>query len=209
MENLQELYDFYITTNPSSGKVSAATTMLIHICRALNFDMTEEITPEYFIDIPEALDDFYRLAPNKAIQDKSILAEMIGHYGPRDGWGEVVDILLAEKDLNLRQFTLHSLEIYGHKHPELIIPYLNRFISTSDEIMREVAAHIYAAFLCDSKLARNDDVLNAVKDIKNQVFLRDIYMAILDLKNSNETDVDPELCKLRVLWMEKELLADT
>jgi hypothetical protein len=75
--------------------------------------------------------------------------------------------------------------------------------------MREVAAHIYAAFLCDSKLARNDDVLNAVKDIKNQVFLRDIYMAILDLKNSNETDVDPELCKLRVLWMEKELLADT
>jgi hypothetical protein len=207
MDNLQELYDYYITTNPSSGKVSSATTMLIHICRALNFDMTEQITPEYFVDIPGSLDDFYRLAPNKAIQDKSILAEMIGYYGPRDGWEKVVDILLEEKDLNLRQFALHSLEIYGHQNPELIFPYLNRFISSSDEIMREVAARVYASFLCDKQLSQGNVVENEVKKINNQVFLRDIYMSILDLKNSNEKDVDIATCKERITWMEKDLLS--
>ncbi len=207
MENLQELYDYYIATNPSSGKISAATTLLIHICKALNFDMTEQITPEYFSDIPAALDDFYRLSPNKAIQDKSILSEMIGRYGPRDGWEDVVEILLKEKDLNLRQFALHSLEYYGHENPQMVIPYLNRFISTSNEIMREIAAHVYASFLCDENLKSADIVMDTVKKINNQLFLKDIYMAILDLKKSREKGVNLKLCDERIKWMEGEILS--
>ena len=206
MDNLQELYDYYITTNPSSGKISSATTLLIHICKALNFDMTEQITPEYFADIPASLDDFYRLSPNKAIQDKSILAEMIGRYGPRDGWEKVVEILLDDKDLNLRQFALHSLEYYGHEDPAVVLPYLNRYISSSNDIMREIAAHVYASFLCDSKLAANEQLIKEIKKINNSLFLNDIYMAMLDLNKSHEKGVDLKLCDERIKWMEEEIL---
>jgi hypothetical protein len=207
MDNLQELYDYYIATNPSSGKISSATTLLIHICKALNFDMTEQITPEYFADIPASLDDLYRLSPNKAIQDKSILAEMIGRYGPRDGWEKVVDILLEDKDLNLRQFALHSLEYYGHEKPEVVIPYLNRFISTSNEIMREIAAHVYASLLCDKQLASHETLITEIKKINNRLFLQNIYMAILDLKKSKEKGLDIQICDDRIKWMEEEIIA--
>jgi len=206
MNNLQDLYDFYIKINSSSGKISSATTLLIHICKALNFDMTEQITKEYYAEIPSSLDDFYRISPHKAIQDKSILAEMIGRYGPRDGWEKIVEIMLEEKDENLRQFALHSLEYYGHKHPESIIPYLKQYIFTTNEIMKQISAHVFAAFLCDKDQKSMEIVIDEIKSIKSQDFLNEIYIAMLEFKKSPEIFVSPEVCIKQISWMEDNIL---
>ncbi len=147
MQNLQDLYEFYLQTKPSKGKVQAATRFLIHICRYLQVSSPEEVTPDRFGEIPEAIESHHELAYHSAIQEKSILAEMIGRYGPRDGWEKVLDILLTDKDDNLRQFTLQALAYSVCDQLESIISYLERFKDGEHPLMRQVTASLIAKVL--------------------------------------------------------------
>ncbi len=82
MNNLQELYDVFLATKPYSGKIKSATSMMIHVCKALDLATQEEITSDYFEEVPGALNEYFKNYPLKSTQDKAILAEMIGRVGP-------------------------------------------------------------------------------------------------------------------------------
>jgi len=125
--------------------------MLIHICKAIRKNTPEEITRDLYDDIPKALDLYFGAEPHKAIQDKSILAEMIGRYGPRDGWEQAFEALLNDHDENLRQFTLHSLEYSAEIYVESVLPYLERYRKSPDAVMRQIAAHLTGNLLCSPK----------------------------------------------------------
>ncbi len=148
MENLLDLYEFYIQTQPSSGKVKSATTMLIHVCKALDVNAPEEVTVDLFEEIPRAIGEFYQSSPGKALHDKSVLAEMIGHYGPRDGWEKPFEYLLNDPDENLRQFTLSALQFYGESHSESIIPYIERYKNSENQLIKDVTANLVGKLLC-------------------------------------------------------------
>jgi len=136
MANLQNLYDFYIKTKPSAGKIRSATTLMIRICKALDADAPEEIPPELFAEIPQAIDDYYGAHSSKALQDKSILAEVIGRFGPHQDWDIVLDKLLEDENQNLRLFTLQSLSYYGKEEPEAILSYVERFMKSEELDMK-------------------------------------------------------------------------
>lgn len=148
MQNLQDLYDFYLQTKPSRGKIKSATTLLIHVCKALEVNSAEEISTGFYSEVPPAIEKYYANEPHKAIQDKSILAEMIGRFGPKNGLEDAFDILLEDKDENLRQFTLYSLEYCGCNAQELVVNYVERFRYSTDPLMRYVAAHLTSRMLC-------------------------------------------------------------
>ena len=158
MNNLQDLYDFYRQTNPSPGKIKAATVFLIHCCKALNLSNPDDITEDLYQEIPKAIDTLYKHSESQAIQDKSIFAEMIGRFGPKQGWEKVLDILLNDGDENLCQFTLQSLEYYGCENPEEIYPYVERYINSNDPLMVHIASRIFVGMLCTahSDFIQND-----------------------------------------------------
>jgi hypothetical protein len=148
MNNLQELYDEFLRTEPSVGKIKTATTMMIHVCKSLNVPSNEEITVEFFKEIPSSLDNYFFNYPLKATQDKAILSEMIGRIGPIPELKAVLEELLADKDENVRQYALHSLEYCGLKDPSLILPYIERFRKTNDSIMYTMAAYLAGKLSC-------------------------------------------------------------
>ena len=151
MENLQDLYDAFLRTEPSDGKIKAATTMMIHVCKSLNMASNEEITTEYLTDIPRSLDEFFFNPPPKAMQDKAILSEMIGRVGPLPELRGLWENLLADQDENVRQYTLHSLEFAGRKDPEAILPYVEKYMRGVDPIMSTMAAHLAGKISCAEK----------------------------------------------------------
>lgn len=192
MENLQNLYDYYIKTKPSEGKIRTATTLLIRICKALNIDAPEEISREMFKQIPLALDEYYGTNTYKALQDKSMLAEMIGRYGPRDNWEEVIDNLLNDSDSNLKQYTLQSLAYSGFRDPLPILPYIRRFVNSKDTDLKSVSAGILCKWLTSE---HSDLVFEQIKSwpLKdNIVFLEELREC---LKKSNEHKINPEFLK--------------
>lgn len=142
MSNLQALHDYYLTTRPNSGKVQYASKFLIRLCRHLNVDTPEDITPQYFEELTGAIDTYYQNDFHKAIQDKSILAEMIGRHGPKDGWEKTLDTLLNDEDENLRQFSFQSLEYIAAEDPELVFTYIEKYKDSEDSLMKTVAARI-------------------------------------------------------------------
>jgi hypothetical protein len=142
MDNLQELYDEFLRTQPSVGKIKTATTMMIHVCKALNVPSNEEITVEYFKEIPGSLDNYFSNYPLRATQDKAILSEMIGRVGAIPELKAVLEELLADKDENVRQYALHSLEYCGLKDSSLILPYIERYRKTDDLPMYTMAAYL-------------------------------------------------------------------
>lgn len=160
MENLQNLYDYYIKTKPSAGKIRTATTLLIRICKALNVDTPEEVSEDMYKLIPRAIDDFYKSSVHRALQDKSMLAEMIGRYGPREKWAEALDVLLADPDQNLRLFTLQSLIYYGMKDPLSILPYVERYVDSEDEELRQGAVNLLCKLLNSEK---GRDIVTQIK----------------------------------------------
>lgn len=151
MNNLQELYDVFLRTKPSDGKIKAATTMMIHVSKALNMSSNEEITTEYFVEIPRSLDEFFYNTPPKATQDKAILSEMIGRVGPVPELRGLLENLLADEDENVRQYTLHSLEYSGLTDPRSIFPYIEKYIHSIDPIMTTMAAHLTGKISCSEK----------------------------------------------------------
>jgi hypothetical protein len=151
MNNLQELYDTFLNTTPSDGKIKAATTMMIHVSKALNMASNEEITTEYFVDIPRSLDEFFYNTPPKAMQDKAILSEMIGRVGPLPELRGLLENLMADEDENVRQYALHSLEFCGMKNPDTVIPYIEKYIRGVDPVMSTMAIHLTAKISCSKK----------------------------------------------------------
>jgi hypothetical protein len=151
MKNLQELFDIYIRTKPSAEKIRAATSMMIHIGKALNVANQEEIDAEYFEDISTVLDEFFQNSPQKAILDKAILAEMIGRVGPKGGARTILDKLLEDKDANVRQYTLQTLEYYGKKYPKSVFEYIEKYRSSPDNDMSTAAAALTAKLFNTNK----------------------------------------------------------
>ena len=142
MSNLQNLHDFYLTTRPNVGKVQSASKLLIRLCKHFELDSPEEITPELYSKLTTAIDIYFKNDINKAIQDKSILAEMIGTFGPIDGWERTLDTLLNDEDANLRQFSFQSLEYAAKRKPKLVIPLIEKYKDSDELLMQTVAARI-------------------------------------------------------------------
>jgi hypothetical protein len=205
MQNLQDLYDYYISTKPSHGKLKSASSMLIRVCKVLNFTSPEELTSEYFSEIPAAIDKFYKSSENLAIQDKSVLAEMIGRYGPKDGWEKTFNILLTDKDSNLSQFTLHSLEYSGHENYPITISYIEKYMHHHDRLMRHVSAHLVCNLLCSE---RADDIKQKIlKWINNgdDEFNKSIYDA-LDGVLKNKTNIKNTMqSQAAFKWLKNQL----
>jgi hypothetical protein len=112
------------------------------LCKHLKLSSPEEITPEYYAALPKVIDEYYHNDFHKAIQDKSILAEMIGRLGPIMGWEQALQTLLNDGDSNLRQFSLQSLEYIGKDNLTIILPYIEKFKNSKDKLMSTVAARV-------------------------------------------------------------------
>ena len=182
MRNLQDLYDIYIETRPSSGKIKTATSMLIHVCKALEISSQEEVTSAYFESIPQALDSFFHAHPLKATLDKTMLAEMIGRTGPKKNVKKLLEKLLTDEDENVRQFSLNCLEYYGIKNPSSILPYIEKYRNSTDEEMLVTAAMLVGNIQCSDqyemilkkikKWYKNGDLAFVQEVTKRMVMLR-------------------------------------
>lgn len=188
MKNLQSLYDDYIETRPSSGKIKTATSMLIHVCKALEISSQEEVTSEYFESIPHALDKYFSAHPLKATLDKTMLAEMIGRVGPKKSVKKLLEKLLTDKDENVRQFSLNCLEYYGIKNPNSILPYIEKYRSSTDEEMLVTAAMLVGNIQCSDQY---EIILNKIKrwykngDIK---FVKEVIRRMILMRQQRKCD---------------------
>ena len=63
MNNIQEIFDANLQTMPTAEKIKSATSMMIHLGKALNVTTQEEITNEYYDEICSSLDELF--AKNK------------------------------------------------------------------------------------------------------------------------------------------------
>jgi len=178
MHNLQKLFDFYRDTKPTKGKLNDAANFLIHTCKALRVTMPEDIDPELLEDIPTAIEEYFGPSRDKAIQDKSTFAEMIGRYGPKNGWEKPFQKLLNDSDSNLRQFALHALEYCGKKTPELIIPYIETVSKSKDLLMRNVAVILVGKLFCAGHNELLKTVIQGWQKQGNRIFIQEIYLYI-------------------------------
>ncbi len=201
MQTLQDLYDYYKGTDPTKGKLTAATNVLIHICKSMQVANAEEISRDQYAEIVEAIDAYYPHSADKAIQDKSILAEMIGRYGPRDGWEEPFGILLESKDSNLRQYVFQALDYIGKSEPALVLPYIERFKSSADLLMRHVASILVAKLFCAGQADFFKPVLRNWLEQGGRIFINEVAMQL----KSAPTHFDPETCSAFKNWLQEEL----
>ncbi len=144
MANLQEIFNFYINTNPTEWKLRNASNLLIHACQALNVNFAEEIDEELLEELPEALDRLFKNSPQKAIHDKGMIAEMLGRFGPREKLKNVINRLLNDPDENLQQFTLQSLEYYARVNFQAVLPYFERYGKSNNTLLKQVSAIMIA-----------------------------------------------------------------
>lgn len=203
MKNLQDLYDAYIETRPSSGKVKTATSMLIHVCKALEISSQEEVTSEYFESIPKALDSFFHAHPLKATLDKTMLAEMIGRVGPKKSVKNLLEKLLTDEDENVRQFSLNCLEYYGIQKPGSILPYIEKYRNSNDDEMLVTAAILVGNIQCSDQ---HDMILEKIKKwYKNGdlVFVQEVTKRMVALRRQKKCDQKyMDLNQLEV-WLNK------
>jgi len=188
MKNLQSLYDDYIETRPSSGKIKTATSMLIHVCKALEISSQEEVTSEYFESIPQALDTYFSAHPLKATLDKTMLAEMIGRVGPKKSVKKLLEKLLTDQDENVRQFSLNCLEYYGIKNPNSILPYIEKYRRSQDEEMLITAAMIVGNIQCSDQ---HEMILEKIKRwYKNgdTIFVQEVIKRMILMRQQRKCD---------------------
>ena len=188
MQNLQELYDYYLDTRPSRGKLKSASSMLIRVCKVLKLNSPEDITSDYYKEIPAAIDKYHESSENLAIQNKSILAEMIGRYGPKDGWEKTFNVLLSDKDENLCQFTLHSLEYSGSKNYPLTLSYIEKYMHHHDRLMRHVSAHLVCNLLCSDRAEAIKTKILEWVDSGQDEFNKNIFICLEDIMK-NKTNI--------------------
>jgi hypothetical protein len=151
MNNIQEIFDAYLRTEPSGEKIRSATSMMIHLGKALNVSTQEEITDEFYEEICPALDEFFAKTPQKAILDKAMLAEMIGRIGPRPKINRILKCLLVDKNENVRQYALKSLEFSGMSKPKSVIPFIEQHIHSDEEDLVTTAEYLAAKMMCSKK----------------------------------------------------------
>ena len=151
MNNIQEIFDAYLRTKPSAEKIRAATSMMIHLGKALNVATQEEITNEYYDEICSSLDELFVKNPQKSTLDKAILAEMIGRIGPGPKINRILKSLLVDKNENVRQFALKSLEFSGLIRPKSVMPFIEQHIHSDEEDLVTTAEFLAAKILCSEK----------------------------------------------------------
>jgi len=190
MSNLQNLHDYYLSTKPNTLKVQSASNFLIRLCKQLGLDSPEEVTPELYHQLPETIDIYYRKDFHKAIQDKSILAEMIGRFGPRDGWDRALDVLLADDDSNLRQFTFQSLDYSAKDNFLLILPYIEKYKMCDETLMIAVAARIMSSVYSDETSAIVNDLLEKWKKEGAETFLSQLKKNVTKLLKRRKSDLE-------------------
>ena len=139
--------------------------MMIHICKALDISSQEEVTFDYFELIPKALDSYFQAHPIKATIDKTMLAEMIGRIGPHKKVKKILEKLLSDKDENVRQYTLNSLEYYGLQHPKKILPYIEKYRNSPDQEMVSTAAMLVGNLQCSDQ---SPEILEWIRNWYNQ-----------------------------------------
>lgn len=201
MQTLQTLFDYYKETGPSKGKLKDAAHVLIHICKAVRVNKPEDIGPDMFENIPHALDLFYGANNEKAAQDKGLFAEMIGRFGPRDGWERPFEKLLNDADSNVRQFTLNTLEYCGKKDPELIRPYIEQTFHSKDILLRTVAAILVGKLYCAGHGAYFKAHIDRWKSGEGRLFIQEIYS---NLRFSEKNGIQESACADFKNWLKKE-----
>ncbi len=207
MSNLQDLFDFYLSTNPSTGKVRNATNFLIHACKAMNVDSPQQIGQENFNELPAAIDRYFNDNVQKAIHDKGVLAEMIGRYGPRDGWETVLNILLNEPDENLRQFALQSLEFAAYRNPGLIMPYIEQYRQSDQPLMRQVSAVLVTRMLCSGKCESIKENIEKWYDAGDHDFVQRIKRELNRLfQNSIDEPTYKKSCLKILDWLQQRFV---
>lgn len=150
--------------------------MMIHLGKALNVANQEEITDEYYEEICPALDEFFIKTPQRAILDKAILAEMIGRIGPRPKINRILKSLLIDKNENVRQYALKSLEYSGLVKPKSVIPFIEKHIHSSEEDLVTTSEYLAAKMLCSEK---NEFIINSINSWY-QKGERDIIISIMN-----------------------------
>lgn len=190
MKNLQDLLESYLETRPSTGKIKNATAAMIHVCKALDISSQEEVTHEYFESIPHALDSHFFAHPLKATMDKTMLAEMIGRVGPKKSVKLVLDKLLSDKNANVRQFTLHSLEYHGIRHPRSIMPYIERFRKAGDEEMTSTAAMLVGNLQCSEQSEFILEKIIKWYEKKDYGFVEEILKRMIVLRKQNKCEAE-------------------
>ena len=203
MKNLQDLYDTYLKSRPSIGKIKTASSTMIHICKALDISSQEEVTFDYFESIPPALDSFFQAHPLKATIDKTMLAEMISRIGPQKKVKNILDKLLADQDENVRQYTLNSLEYYGLEHPKKILPYIEKYRKSSDQEMASTAAMLVGNLQCSDQ---STEILEWIKKWYNQndvKFVEEVISRMIMLRRQRKCDNKYMSMDELKIWAEK------
>ncbi len=201
MENVQQIFDAYLKTQPSAEKIRSATAMMIHLSKALNVTNQEEITEEYYGELCSALDEFFVKTPQKATLDKAILAEMIGRIGPRPKINRILKSLLVDKNENVRQYALKSLEFSAIKKPRSVLPFIEQHIHSKEEDLVTTAEFLAAKMLCSPKNKIIIDRINIwyQKDEKNVILA--IMNRILYLMQNGMCDQDILNKDMMLEWM--------
>lgn len=184
MKDFQEIYDKYLQTEPSVGKIKSSTSLAIHLCKALEMDSQNEITADYFNELPVVLEDYFKNYPLRAVQDKAMLAEMIGRIGPTGNLRELFKILLTDKDENVRQYTLHSIYYWAMDDPERALPYIEKYRKSEQESMRIMAAHLAGELTCSVKYRKILDKINAWLDEGSIEFVKEVVNKIKNIQIS-------------------------
>ncbi len=201
--NLQILFDEYAKRKPSKGKLDAAIKFLIHTCKALRISSAEEVGPDEFSGILKSIELFHARSRDAAIQDKSILAEMIGSYGPKDGWDIVLDQLLNDHDKNLRQFALQTLELSGEHNPQIIIPYIEQAMTAKDAIMVHIAAILVTRLYCSGHKDYITSLISEWEEKGKREFILQVYANIPDVEHDRYARSD---CQMLKSWLKQEFL---
>ncbi|MEJ2055380.1 MAG: hypothetical protein P8X42_15805 [Calditrichaceae bacterium] len=205
MQNLQDLYDFYMETHPSRGKLKSASTMLIRVCKMMDVNSPEDITPDKYELIPSAIDRYHSDSYNLAVQDKSILAEMIGRYGPKDGWEKTFDTLLTDRDDNLAQFTLHSLEYSGSENYRITLSYIEKFMNHRDRLMRHVSAHLVCNLLCSENVDIMKNRIIEWSENGNAEFNQVVFKSLEGVLKNKTNIKNTAQCRAVYKWLEEYL----
>ncbi len=201
MQTLQDLYDYFKETGPTKGKLTAATNVVIHICNSMKVANAEEIGRDHFSEIVAAIDAYYPHSADKAIQDKSILAEMIGRYGPRDGWEKPLQLLLDSRDSNLRQYVFQVLEYTGIRSPELVLPYIEKYRKSTDLLMRNVASILVGKMFCAGQADALKPVILTWNKEGGRLFITEVLVQLRARASSFSSDD----CEKFKKWLQDEL----
>lgn len=182
--------------------------MLIHVCKVLNLNSAEEVTEDYYKEIPAAIEHYHQGSANLAVQEKSILAEMIGCFGPKEGWEKTFEILLGDADENLRQFTLNTLECQIENDPDRVLAYIGKFRKSNDASLKDTTIHLIGNFLCSSRQNKIKALLiDWLKD-ESFTFYDSLLFQLQKCVSSRSSNLRKEECQAAYNWLRETYQAN-